>query len=153
MTYAVLKSQNPPITLAIPPMKSQTFYLLCRNIGPIRSLQTLKRTSKGVRQMISSEWFWYTYRSTACVNSWNKIRDPSGVRDYPSPAEVFFQWLQAYIGGWFRKPMVSPISQHTGWDNFWLSQIWLSRHQPFSIKKQVEVKSYLLDGLHFFLAI
>ncbi|KAL8745412.1 MAG: hypothetical protein Q9190_002438 [Brigantiaea leucoxantha] len=154
MTYAVMKPQKPPITLAIPPLQQSDVPIALYKKWTDKELADAKAEfERRATNDYYSEWFWYTYQSTAWVNTWNTTTDSSGVKDYPSPAGVFLQWLQAWVGGWFSQTyFFHHIPGH--WQAQFLALSGMAVLPPTLFdQKQMEIKTYLPDGLHFFRGI
>ncbi|KAL9044931.1 MAG: hypothetical protein Q9214_001965, partial [Letrouitia sp. 1 TL-2023] len=136
MTYAVLRPRKPPITLAIPPLKISDVPLALYKHWNDKELADAQADF----ERRAKDDYYSEYNS-------------SGVRDYPSPAGVFLQWLQAWIGGWFSQTyFFSHIPAH--WQAQFLALAGMAVLPPTVFdEKQVEVKTYLPDGLHFFRGI
>lgn len=102
MTYALLRPKKFSISIAVPPLSmSEVPLALYKNWTEKDMADAKADFDKRATDDYYAEWFWYTYQSTAWVNSWNSTTDSTGVKDFPSPAGVFLQWLQCWIGGWF----------------------------------------------------
>ena len=151
MTYAVLKPKKPPISLAIPPLDMKDVPLALYKNWTETDIAAAKADFENrATNDFYSEWFWYTYQSTAWVNSWNTVEDSSGVIDYPDDAGVFIQWLQTWVGGWFSQTyFFHHIPGH--WQAQFLALLGMAVLPPTVFdSKDKEIKTYLPDGLHFF---
>lgn len=151
MSYAVMKPKKTPITLAIPPLQMSDVPLALYKNWTDQDLKAAKVDfEKRAANDFYSEWFWYTYQSTAWVNSWNTTDDPTGAKEYPSPPEVFLQWLQCWVGGWFTQTF---FFQHIPgrWQAQFMAIAGMAVLPPtlFDVGPD-EYKTYLPDGLHFF---
>lgn len=151
MTYAVLKPQKIPISLAIPPLDMSDVPPALYKNWTNKDLQAARdEFVNRVTNDFYAEWFCYTYQSTAWVNSWNSINDSFGAKEFPSPAGVFLQWLQCWVGGWFSQ---TDFFQHIPghWQAQFLAIAGMAVLSPTSFDVgPVEHKTYLPDGLHFF---
>lgn len=154
MTYAVLRPKKTPISLAIPPLSmSEVPLALYKNWTEKDVADAKADFIKRATNDYYAEWFWYTYQSTAWVNTWNPTTSSAGAKDFPSPAGVFLQWLQCWVGGWFSQTyFFQHIPGH--WQAQFLAIAGMAVLPPtvFDIE-QVEIKTYLPDGLHFFRGI
>ena len=151
MTYAVLKPKKPPISLAIPPLDMKDIPIALYKNWTEKDIAAAKADFENrATNDFYSEWFWYTYQSTAWVNSWNTVEDSSGVIDYPDDAGVFIQWLQTWVGGWFSQTyFFEHIPGH--WQAQFLALLGMAVLPPTVFdSKDIEIKTYLPDGLHFF---
>lgn len=151
MSYAVLKPTKVPITLAIPPLQLSDVPIALYKNWTEKDLQTAKVDFENrAANDYYSEWFWYTYQSTSWVNTWNISDDPKGAEDYPSGPEVFLQWLQGWVGGWFSQTFFfQHIPGH--WQAQFLAIAGMSVLPPMLFDVgPAEYKTYLPDGLHFF---
>ena len=152
MTYAVLQPDKPPITLAIPPLKPSDVPLALYKAWTPKDLASAQADFENrATNDYYSEWFWYTYQSTAWVNTWNTTDDASGAKEYPSPAGVFLQWLQTWVGGWFSQTFFfQHIPGH--WQAQFLAIAGMAVLPPtvFDLDKTPKFKTYLPDALHFF---
>ncbi len=151
MKYALLKPQKTAISLAIPPLQLSDVPLALYKNWTEKDLKAAKEDfERRATNDFYSEWFWYTYQSTAWVNSWNTIDDPKGAEEFPSPAGIFLQWLQTWIGGWFSQ---TSFFQHIPghWQAQFLAIAGMAVLPPtlFDVEP-AEYKTYLPDGLHFF---
>ena len=100
MTYAVLEPRKPHISLAIPPIVAAAIPpALQKNFTDQQYADALADFEHRATNDYYSEWFWFTYQRTAWVNTWNTTTDMTGVIDYPSPASVWIQWIEGWIGG------------------------------------------------------
>ena len=151
MTYAVLKPKKPPITLAIPPLDMKDVPIALYKNWTEKDIAAAKADFENrATNDFYAEWFWYTYQSTAWVNSWNPVEDSSGAKDFPDDAGVFIQWLQCWIGGWFSQTyFFKHIPGH--WQAQFLAILGMAVLPPTVFDSDdVVIKTYLPDGLHFF---
>lgn len=151
MTYAVLKPQKVPITLAIPPPKMSDVPLALYKNWTTKDIQAAQADFENrATNDFYAEWFWYTYQSTAWVNSWNPTSDPKGAVEFPSPAGVFLQWLQCWVGGWFSQTFFfQHIPGH--WQAQFMAIAGMAVLPPTLFDTEVvEYKTVLPNGLHFF---
>ena len=151
MTYAVLKPHKPPISLAIPPLDIKDVPVALYKEWTEQELAAAKADFENrATNDFYSEWFWYTYQSTAWVNTWNTVEDPSGAKDYPDEAGVFIQWLQTWIGGWLSQTFFfEHIPGH--WQAQFMAILGMAVLPPTVFEApDIEIKTYLPDGLHFF---
>jgi hypothetical protein len=66
MTYAVMEPRKPDITLAIPPLKREDVPFALQKTWTDKQLSdALKDFEKRASEDEYSEWFWFTYQSTA----------------------------------------------------------------------------------------
>ena len=151
MTYAVLKPKKTAITLAIPPLKMSDVPLALYKNWTEKDIQAAKADFENrATNDFYSEWFWYTYQNTAWVNSWNPTSDPKGAKEFPSPAGVFLQWLQCWMGGWFSQTFF--FQNIPGrWQAQFLAIAGMAVLPPTLFDTElVEYKTTLPNGLHFF---
>lgn len=151
MTYAVLKPRKPPISLAIPPLSMKEVPLALYKNWTEKEIAAAKADfEKRATDHFYSEWFWYTYQSTAWVNTWDPVKDSAGAKDYPSPGGVFLQWLQCWVGGWLAQTyFFAHIPDH--WQAQFLAILGMAVLPPTVFDDgDIEIKTYLPDGLHFF---
>lgn len=151
MTYAVLKPLKTPISLAIPPLQMSDVPLALYKNWTEKDIAAAQADfEKRATNDFYSEWFWYTYQSTAWVNSWNPTDDSEGAEEFPSPAGVFLQWVQCWLGGWFSQTFF--FRNIPGrWQAQFLAIAGMAVLPPtlFDIGP-VEYKTQLPNGLHFF---
>ena len=151
MTYAVMKPKKTPISLAIPPLDMNEVPIALYKNWTEKDIASAKADfEKRASDDFYAEWFWYTYQSTAWVNSWNPVKESIGAKDYPEPAGVFLQWLQTWIGGWFSQTyFFKHIPGH--WQAQFLAILGMAVLPPTVFDSEdIEIKTYLPDGLHFF---
>lgn len=151
MSYAVLQPKKVPVTLAIPPLQLSDVPIALYKNWSEKDLQNAKVDFENrAANDYYSEWFWYTYQSTSWVNTWNTTDDSKGAREYPSGPEVFLQWLQGWVGGWFSQTFFfQHIPGH--WQAQFLAIAGMAVLPPMLFDEgPVEIKTYLPDGLHFF---
>ena len=153
MIYPVMKAEKPAISLAIPPLQASDVPLALRK-DPLPTNEELQAAKADFENRAAndfySEWFWYTYQRTAWVNSWNPVKEADGAIEYPSPAGVFLQWLQTWVGGWFSQTFFfHHIPGH--WQAQFLAIAGMAVLPPTTFEKpSAETKTFLPDGLHFF---
>ena len=152
MSYAVLKPKNPPISLAIPPLDMSEVPVALYKDWTDEDIAAAKADFENhATNDFYAEWFWYMYQSTAWINSWNTTNDPTNAKESPSPAGVFLQWLQCWVGGWL--PQTYFFKHIPGyWQAQYLATAGMAVLPPtvFDLDPNVEYKTYLPDGLHFF---
>lgn len=151
MTYAVMRPQKTAITLAIPPLKMSDVPLALYKNWTQKDIDAAKADfEKRATNDFYAEWFWYTYQSTAWVNSWNPTNDAKGAKEFPSPAGVFLQWLQCWVGGWFSQTFF--FQNIPGrWQAQFLAIAGMAVLPPTLFDTEtVEYKTQLPNGLHFF---
>ncbi|KAI5792562.1 hypothetical protein DFH27DRAFT_485502 [Peziza echinospora] len=148
MTYAVMKPEKTNVNLAIPPPADYTvppalqkFYFPSQ-LSAARAEFVNKANTK-----YFSEWFWFPYQDEVFVNCWDTTTDRTGVKDYPSPPDVFLQWLQGWIGGvlnddplWRALPGL--------WQATILGTLAHTSQPPYG-PLDTEIRTYLTDALHF----
>ena len=151
MKYALLKPEKTPISLAIPPLQLSDVPLALYKNWTEKDIKAAQADfEKRAADDFYSEWFWYPYQSTAWVNTWNTTDDPKDAEEWPSPAGIFLQWLQAWIGGWFTQTFFfQNIPGH--WQAQFMAIAGMAVLPPlvFDLKPKT-TKTYLPDGLHFF---
>lgn len=153
MIYAELKPEKTPISLAIPPLQANDVPAALRKKPP-PSAEELKAAQKDFEDRATdhyySEWFWYTFQRTSWVNTWNKVDESEGAKEFPDSGGVFLQWLMAWIGGWFSQSFFfHNIPGH--WQAQFLSIAGMAALPPTDFDKpSTTIKTFLPDGLHFF---
>ena len=153
MIYPVMKPEKTAISLAIPPLQASDVPVALRKdpLPTDKELQAAKADFENrAANDFYAEWFWYTYQTTAWVNSWNPVKDVDGAKEFPSPAGVFLQWLQCWVGGWFSQTFFfQHIPGH--WQAQFLAVVGMAVLPPTTFESpSVEIKTFLPDGLHFF---
>lgn len=151
MKYALLKPEKIPISLAIPPLQLSDVPIALYKTWTEKDIKAAQADfERRATDDFYSEWFWYTYQSTAWVNTWNTTNDPKDVEEWPSPTGVLLQWISTWIGGWLpQTPFFRNIPGY--WQAQLLAIAGMAVLPPmvFDLKPKT-VKTYLPDGLHFF---
>jgi hypothetical protein len=153
MIYPVMKPEKTAISLAIPPLQASDVPMALRK-NPLPTDKELQAAKADFENRAANdfyaEWFWYTYQTTAWVNSWSPVKESKGAKEFPSPAGVFLQWLECWVGGWFSQTFFfQHIPGH--WQAQFLAIAGMAVLPPTTFEKpSVEIKTFLPDGLHFF---
>lgn len=99
MRYAVLQPTKPDIGLAIPPLSRDDIPIALRKtFTEAQYAAALKDFEDRATNDYYAEWFWFTRSQQAWVNTWNPTEDKTGVVDYPSPSDTWFQWVEGWVG-------------------------------------------------------
>lgn len=157
MSYAVMAPVKPSVLLAIPPPAG--FVVPGAFRGELERLQRLqpgvleearKSFVRRARGDYYSEWVWFAYQQEALVLTWNTTASPTLATAYPTPPDVFFQYLQGWLGGLLND---SPLSPFRALPPLWQATIMGSLAHlatpPYPGGIYAHIKAPLPDALHF----
>ncbi|KAF8457336.1 hypothetical protein BDZ91DRAFT_838151 [Kalaharituber pfeilii] len=154
MTYAIMKPKKVPTMLAIPPpveyIEQGKVPVPLRKPG-VTSAQleeARRRWEQCALNDYYSEWFWFPYQKEMFVQCWNNTDDPTGASAYPTPPDVFLQWIQGWLGG-----VMNDSILFRALPGLWQAVIMgsLAHHmQPPQLPGvNEEIRTTLPDAIHF----
>lgn len=150
MSYAVMAPRKPDVGLAIPPLQmSDIPKALQKTWTDAEIANALADFEHRAETNYYSEWFWFTYQSTAWVNTWNTTTSQDGVSDYPSPFETWLQWVEDWLAG---VVTTTPFFQSVPgyWQAQFLATLGMAFLPPTLFQEpNPTIKTYLPDALHF----
>jgi hypothetical protein len=154
MRYAVLQPIKPDIGLAIPPLDRNDIPIALRKtFTDAQYAAALKDFEDRATNDYYAEWFWFTRSQQSWVNTWNPTDDKTGLVDYPSPVDTWYQWVEGWIGGVMTG---SDIFQALPgrWQAELLSAFGMVALPPFGFpdftqNKTESIKTALPNALHF----
>ncbi|KAL9119028.1 MAG: hypothetical protein Q9187_004416, partial [Circinaria calcarea] len=150
MTYAVLRPRKPPIGLAIPPIVTADIPpALRKDFTDQQYADALAEFEHQAANDYYSEWFWFTYQRTAWVNTWNTTKDMTGVVGYPSPAGVWLQWIEGWLGGILSSSKFFQALPGR-WQGQLLATVGMAVLPPMLLEDpNPEIITYVPEALHF----
>ncbi|RPB18434.1 hypothetical protein L211DRAFT_796854 [Terfezia boudieri ATCC MYA-4762] len=152
MSYADMTPKKIPVNLAIPPpleyYKKEMIPKQLRKKYSEEQLETarLDFVDRATKDYYS-EWFWFPFQKEVFVNCWNTTEDRTGVIDYPIPPDVFFQWVQGWIGGILNDNCLFRALPGS-WQAYLLGTL-AHMAQPPNGPFNRHIRTYLPDALHF----
>ncbi|KAL7275820.1 hypothetical protein RUND412_001231 [Rhizina undulata] len=149
MTYAQMQPLKQDVNLAIPP---PTGFQVPADLSGDYSPEELEAARlEFIRKAENSyycEWFWFPYQQKAWVNCWDNTEDEEGAYDYPTKVGTFLQWLEGWIGGVMND--CSAFQKIPGKIQAEINGILaLTSMPPNPFGGDADIKTYLIDGLHF----
>ncbi|KAA8896395.1 hypothetical protein FN846DRAFT_900289 [Sphaerosporella brunnea] len=149
MTYAHFKPLKQDVNLVIPPPTGFKVPVAIRKSYTPAQLEAARLDFiNKAENSFYAEYFWFPYQQEAIANCWNNTDDASSVYDYPTYPDVFFQWVQGWLGG-----VINDSALFRALPGYWQAEI-LGALEHFSMPPQLgvvgaDVKTYLPDALHF----
>ncbi|RPA80545.1 FAD-binding domain-containing protein [Ascobolus immersus RN42] len=150
MTYAIMKPEKIDTYLAIPPPRGYVVPLsLYKLVTPSKLQAAREKFYNDARNAYYSEWFWFPYQKRCLVNVWdNTPTKSSKVKTYPSPPDVFSQWIQGWLGGVINDdPLFRALPGL--WQATFLGTLAMLALPPQLPGIGDEIHTYLIDALHF----
>jgi hypothetical protein len=151
MSYAVMNPVKLDMSLAIPPMSREDIPVaLQKTFTDAQFAAAITDFERRADQDYYSEWFWFSYQSTAWVNTWSTTADPAGSRDYTNPAETFLQWVQTWLGG-----VITSTKIYRAIPGRWQAQLLATATMAamppthFDLEADGEIRTMLPNALHF----
>ena len=154
MRYAILQPIKPDIALAIPPLSRTDIPIALRKTyTDAQYAAALDDFESRASNDYYSEWFWFTRSQQAWVNTWNPVDDKEGVKDYPSPINTWFQWVEGWIGAVMTGSKIFQAMPGR-WQAEILAAFGMVALPPFGFSdftqdKNEKIKTALPNALHF----